>query len=95
MEDSAILNVSMSDVIDGSVKTTFTSRVACCRFQTHSCLLGTRDSPLKNLKKVGDVKRYLNSISVAKDGVLIVRDSQPSNYHASASLCLVLSSMAS
>ena len=84
MEDSIALSVSIDDVIDGSVKMPFTSRAAWHATQleypdlrrTHAHLTqGTR--PSKKLTKVGNVKRYLRTVSVANDGVLIVKDNQP------------------
>ncbi|KAK2193419.1 hypothetical protein NP493_13g08018 [Ridgeia piscesae] len=74
----------MDDAIDGSVNMPFTSRAAWHAIQlecpdlrrTHAHLIqGIR--PLKKFTKVGDVKRYLRTVSVANDGVLIVRDNQP------------------
>ena len=77
-------SVFMSDVIDGSVKMPFMGRVAWHATQlecpnlrrTHAHLTqGTR--PSKKMTKVGDVKRYLKTVIVASDDVLVVRDSQP------------------
>ena len=65
-EDSVIRHLSVKDVIDGSVRMTFTSRSACLATQQecpdlrrcHSHLThGTR--PSKNAPKIPDVKRYL------------------------------------
>ena len=84
MEHSVVLSVSIDDVIHGSVKIPFTSRPAWHATQlecpdlrhTHAHFTqGTR--PSKQLTDVGDVKRYLRTVSVASDGVLIVRDTQP------------------
>ena len=92
----------MSDVIDGSVKMPFTGRVAWNATQLECPNLrrihahwtqGTR--PFKKMTKVGDVKRYLKTVTLASDGVLLVRDSQPPQPSRERIVVPVLSSMAS
>ena len=84
LEDSVVRNLSISDVENGSVRMPFTSRAAWLATQhecpdlrrTHSHLTqGTR--PSKKDTKIPDVKRYIQSVTVANDSVLVVRDSQP------------------
>ena len=84
MEDSVVRDISVSDVIEGSVRMPFTSRAAWQATQqdcpdlrrAHSHLHeGTR--PSKKANKIIDVKRYLKDVVIASDGLLIVRDSPP------------------
>ena len=84
MEDSVVRDISVGDVIEGSVRMPFTSRAAWQATQqdcpdlrrTHSHLhQGTR--PSKKASKITDVKRYLKDVVIAADGLLIVRDSPP------------------
>ena len=84
MEDSVVRGISVSEVLDGSARMPFTSRTAWHATQlecpdlrrTHSHLTqGTR--PSKKMTKIGDVKRYLRVVSVANDGVLIIKEAQP------------------
>lgn len=83
MEDSVVRDISVNDVIEGSVRLPFTSRAAWQATQqdcpdlrrTHSHLhQGTR--PSKKATKIIDVKRYLKDIIIASDGLLAVRDTQ-------------------
>ena len=84
LEDSVVRSLSVSDVLQGSVKMPFTSRAAWQATQlecphlrrTHSHLSqGTR--PSKKATKIIDVKRYLKDVVIAADGLLVVRDHQP------------------
>jgi hypothetical protein len=85
MEDSVVLSLSVKDVLDGSTSfMPFTSRVAWLATQhecpdlrrTHAQLTqGTR--PSKKATKIPDVKRYLHVASVARDGLLIVKEELP------------------
>ena len=84
LEDSVIRSLSVSDVLQGSVKMPFTSRAAWQATQlecphlrrTHSHLSqGTR--PSKKANNIIDVKRYLKDVVIAADGLLVVRDHQP------------------
>ena len=83
-EDSVVRELSVKDVTQGSFRMPFTSRAAWMATQqecsdlrrTHAHLAqGTR--PSKKLTKIPDVKRYLKSITVARDSLLVVRDNQP------------------
>ena len=84
LEDSVVRSLSVSDVLQGSVKMPFTSRAAWQATQlecphlrrTHSHLSqGTR--PSKKATKIIDVKRYLKDVVIAADGLLVFRDHQP------------------
>ena len=83
-EESTVLRTSIPDVISGKDRTPFTSRNAWSAVQlecpdlrrAHAHLMqGTR--PSKKLTNIKDVKRYLNAVTIAKDGLLVVRREQP------------------
>ena len=84
IEDSVVRSLSVTKVLDGSIRMPFTSRPAWHMTQmecgdlrrTHSQLTqGTR--PSKKQTRVNDVKRYLKSVTVASDGLLIVKEHPP------------------
>ncbi len=79
-----VRSVSVQDVIDGVVTMPFSNRPAWKATQmeckdlrrVHSHLTqGTR--PNKKITTVQDVKRYLKSVTIAADGVLVVRLDRP------------------
>ena len=83
-EDSVIRELSVQDVTQGAARMPFTSHAAWVATQqecpdlrrTHSHLTqGTR--PSKKATKIPDVKLYLKNVTIANDGLLIVRDNQP------------------
>ena len=84
-EDSVVRTVvSVKDVLSGHVSVPFSNRTAWKNLQmecpdlrrVHAHLTnGTRPSA-KNTK-VGTVKKFLRNVTVARDGLLIVRQSQP------------------
>ncbi|XP_060598210.1 uncharacterized protein LOC132751998 [Ruditapes philippinarum] len=83
-EDSVVRAINIEDVLNSKSRLPFTSRSAWKDIQSecpdlrrvHSHLLqGTR--PSKKLTNVKDVKRYLNSVSIAKDGILVVKHTDP------------------
>lgn len=83
-EDSVVRQVSIRDIIDGKCRLPFTSRSAWHSIQaecsdlrrTHAHLLqGTR--PSKKLTNIKDVKRYLNHVTISRDGLLVVQRSDP------------------
>ena len=84
MEASFVCSVSVGEVLDGTTRMPFTSRVAWHATQlespdlrrTHSHLT-QRTHPYRKLTKVGDIKRYLRVVTVANDGLPVVRDNQP------------------
>ena len=84
LEDSVVRSISVSEVLEGSVRMPFTSRAAWQATQlecphlrrTHSHLSqGTR--PSKKATKIIDVKRYLQDVVIATDGLLVVKDHPP------------------
>ena len=84
MEDSVVRNISIHDILNSKSRLPFTTRSAWRQIQhdcpdlrrVHSHLIqGTR--PSKKLTNIRDVKRYLSSVSVASDGILVVKHAQP------------------
>ena len=84
MEDSVVRGVSIQDILNNKSSLPFSTRTAWLQIQSdcpdlwrvHAHLKqGTR--PSKKLTNVRDVKHYLNCTSIAKDGVLVVKRSQP------------------
>ena len=84
MEDSVVRNVSIYDILNSKSNLPFTTRSAWRQIQldcphlrrVHSYLIqGTR--PSKKLTNIRDVKRYLSSVSIASDGLLVVKHTQP------------------
>lgn len=83
-EDSVVRTISVDDVITNMKHLPFTTRSAWLSVQsecpdlrkTHAHLKqGTR--PSKKLTNIKDVKRYLGVVSIAKDGLLVVRRQDP------------------
>ena len=84
LDDSVVRSVSVSDMINGISKLPFTSRPAWIATQlecpdlikTKSHLSqGTR--PTKKQTNLNDVKRYLHSVTIANDGLLVVKRIDP------------------
>ena len=84
MEDSIVRNVSIHDILTNKSNLPFTTRSAWRQIQNdcpdlrrvHAHLKqGTRTS--KQLLNVWDIKRYLSSFSIAGDGLLVVKHTQP------------------
>ena len=84
MEDSVVRNVSIYDILNSKSNLPFTTRSAWRQIQldcpdlrgVHSYLIqGTR--PSKKITNIRDVKRYLSSVSIASDGLLVVKHTQP------------------
>jgi hypothetical protein len=83
-QESCIRGITVHEVLDGSVAMPFTNRAAWHGVQqdcpdlrrVHSHLKqGTR--PTKKMTNVPDVKRYLQQVLIAHDGLLVVRDNTP------------------
>lgn len=83
-EDSVVRGLSIDDVVNGSTRMPFTSRAAWHAAQqdcpnlrrVHSHLTqGTR--PTKKMTKITDVKRYLRLVTIASDGLLVVKEDKP------------------
>ena len=82
--DSVVRAVSVKDVLSGHAKVPYTNRAAWKNLQmecpdlrrVHAHLTnGTR--PTTKNTKVGIVKKFLPKVTVARDGLLIVKQSQP------------------
>ena len=93
-EDLAVRPISVHDVLSGLASLPFTSRPAWLQTQlespdlrcVHSYLKqGTRSS--KKLANIKDVKRYLNVVTISRDGLLVVRRDEP---FASPHECIVI-----
>ena len=83
-DDLAVRPISVDDVLSGQASLPFTSRSAWLQTQlecpdlrrVHSHLKqGTR--PSKKLTNIKDVKRYLNLVSISRDGLLVVKRDEP------------------
>ena len=83
-EDSVVLRASVQSILSGEAKLPFISCAAWLPIQTdcpdlrrtHAHLTqGTR--PSKKLTNIKDVKRYLNVATIASDGLLVVKRSEP------------------
>ena len=83
-QSSVIRRTNANDVIQGNAHLPFTSRAAWLSIQsdcpdlrrTHAHLKqGTR--PSKKTTNIRDVKRYLNVVKIARDGLLVVQRNEP------------------
>ena len=86
-EESPVRSISVSDVLEGSTKMPFTSRIAWYTTQlecqhlrrVHAHLKqGTR--PAKKANNIKDTKRYLNVVTLANDGLIVVREDHAFNH---------------
>ena len=84
IEDSVARQITIGDIQNGSFKLPFTSRPTWLSIQSECPDLrrtcahlrqGTR--PSKKLTNIRDVKRYLNVVTLAKDGLLVVKRDVP------------------
>ena len=84
LDSSVVRSISISDITNGTSKLPFTSRPAWISTQQECSDLvktlghlrqGTR--PSKKQTNVNDVKRYLNSVTIANDGLLVVKRIDP------------------
>ena len=80
MEQSVVMSVAVEDIISGSIHLPFTSRSAWLSTQSECPDLrrvkahlkqGTR--PSKKVTNANDVKRYLSTTTLARDGVIVVK----------------------
>ena len=80
IEDSVVHRVSTEDILSGKSRPPFTSRPAWVKIQSECSSLrrtcahlvqGTR--PSRKLTNIRDVKRYLQVATIARDGLLVVR----------------------
>ncbi|XP_070548521.1 uncharacterized protein [Ptychodera flava] len=83
-EESVVRSLSVQDIVSGNVKLPFTNRATWLSIQadcpdlrrTHAHLTqGTR--PSKKLTNIKDVKRYLNNVTISRDGLLVVSRTDP------------------
>ena len=83
-ENSVVRSVSVQDVLSGHVSVPFSNRTAWKNLQmecqdlrkVHAHLSnGTR--PTNKNNKVGVLKKFLRNVTVARDGLLVVKQSQP------------------
>ena len=98
MEESVVYSLSVQDAIDGSSRMPFANRIAWLATQ-HECPdlrrvhahlpQGTR--PSKRDVKIQDVKRYLQQVTIASDGLLVVVSDGP---FRAATECIVVCYMA-
>lgn len=84
IEDSVVRSIRVEDVLQSKARLPYTTRSAWKAIQSecpdlrrvHSHLSqGTR--PSKKLTNIKDVKRYLSTVSIAKDGLLVVPHTEP------------------
>ena len=83
LETSVVRSVSFQDVCDGRVSLpNFTSRAAwhvtqleCPDLRRAHAHLTQGTRPSKKMTNIPDVKRYLQSVTIAHDGLLVVRQS--------------------
>ena len=84
MQESVVRSISVQDVVSGSVRLPFTTRSTWRATQNedpdlrrvHSHLKqGTR--PSKKATNIRDIKRYLQVATIAHDGLLVVKHSEP------------------
>ena len=83
MEDSVVRNVSIHDILNSKSSLPFTTRSAWQQTQ-HDCpnlrrvnvYLNQGTRPSEKLTNIRDVKRYLSSVSIASDGLLVVKHTQ-------------------
>ena len=83
-EECVVRNINIDEVISGNSKLPFTSRSAWVAIQSECPDLrrvcshlrqGTR--PSRKLTNIKDIKRYLNSVTISRDGLLVVRSKDP------------------
>ena len=84
LDSCVVRSVSFKDVKDGRVQMPFTNRKAWLATQSEcpdlrrvkaQLLQGTR--PSKKETSIPNVKRYLNKVTIASDGLLVVRKADP------------------
>ena len=83
-QDATVCQVRIDDILSGAVRLPFSSRATWHSLQlecpdlrrTHAHLKqGTR--PSRKVTKIGDVKRYLRIATIANDGLIVVKPSDP------------------
>ena len=83
-ENSVVRGASDRDILANNKPLPFTSRSAwhsiqneCPNLRRVHAYLKQGTCPSKKLKNIADVKRYLSVISISRDGLLVVKRSQP------------------
>ena len=81
IEESVVRTVSIDDVLSGNSRLPFTTRTAwkatqmeCPDLRRAHAHLSQGTKPSRKQTNIRDVKRYLQKVLIAKDGVLIVRN---------------------
>ena len=84
LEQSVVTNVSVEEITTGGIRLPFTSRSAwlstqseCRDLRRVRAHLKQGTCPSKKLTNVRDVKRYLSSTTLARDGLIVVRHDMP------------------
>ena len=84
LEQSTAKYITVSDIITGTAKLPFTThstwrstRSECPDIRRTIAQLKQGTRPSKKVTNAKDVKRYLRSCSVARDGLLVVRKEEP------------------
>ena len=84
LEHSVVTNVSVEEITTGGIRLPFTSRSAwlstqsdCRDLRRVRAHLKQCTRPSKELTNVRDVKRYLSSTTLARDGLIVVRHDMP------------------
>ena len=84
LENAVVNSINIKDILDGTKRLPFTNRPAWLSTQANcpdicrtisQLKQGTR--PTKKSTNIKDVKRYLRSCSLSRDGLLVVRKEQP------------------
>ena len=84
MEEATVRHISVSDVMSGSCRLPFTGRQSwltiqqdCADLRRTKAHLSQGTRPSRKQTKIRDVKRYLQTVSIARDGLLVVRRDEP------------------
>ena len=83
LEEAVVRPISVKDVLDGSVRIPFTSRSAwrtaqeeCPDIRQAKAQLRQGTYPSKKITNRRDVKRYLQTCTISRDGLLVVKRSE-------------------
>lgn len=84
VDDSVVRQCSVKDVLESSASVPFSSRnswheiqQSCQNLRRTAAHLKQGTSPSKKQTRIKDVKRYLNVVKIAKDGLLVVTKQDP------------------
>ena len=94
MEDAPVRHISAQDVLAGTARMPFIGRQAwqetqqeCANLRRTKTHLSQGTRPSKKETKIKDVKRYLQVSSISRDGLLVVKCSEP---FASTRKCIIV-----